>query len=743
VVPLAADDPTLARAVAEARDASQERRKREFGALVQELTRRRPLVLCLDDVHWADPSSVDLLAYLACRCDTLRLLIVVTYRPSELLLREHPFGPIKLELQGRGVCREIAVSFLGRADLDRYLELLFPGHQLPETFAAVIHDRTEGNPLFMVDLLRYLRDRGIVRQDEGRWGLAKAVPEVQRELPESVRGMIQRKVDQLDKADRRLLMAGAVQGREFDAAVVARVVGRDAADVEERLDVLDRLYGLVRRVRVHEFPDGTPTLRYTFVHVLYQNALFEALTPTRKAAWSAAAAQALLDHNKPNPVAVATELGFLFEAARDFGRAVEFFLLAARHAVEVAAHPEAAALARRGLDLLPRVSDGPARNRQELGLLLALGVSLVATKGFAAAEVEATYARARALCQQGAELATLFPVLYGLWNLYLVRCELNRCNELATQMLLLAEGQADPAYLLIADNALHQPLFHGGELRLARQYQERGVARYDPARHAALTASYGEDPGVGFLAYGAVTLWLLGYPDRAARAVREALDLAERLGNPFNRAQALYFCAQTHLSRRDYRRAQELADALLLLADEHGFVLQFAGGLVLHGRCIAELGRADEGLAEMRDGLARWRATGAVSHRPYHLALLAEVFAGAGRRDDARAALAEAQAVAEAIGERFWDAELYRLQGDLSPAGDAEACFERALDTARRQEAKALELRAAMSWARLGHPQRRATDARARLVELCAWFREGFDTADLQEAQALRAGLAP
>jgi predicted ATPase len=298
LVPLAADDPSLTRVLAEAKEASQERRKRELGVFLCKLSRQRPLVVFLDDIHWADPSSVDLLAYLGGKCPGWPLLLILSYRPSDLLRTRNPFGPIKLELQARGTCREIALPFLSREDFDRYLALAFPGHRFPEELAATLHARTEGNPLFMVDLLRYLRDRGVIVQDHGRWALVRAVPDFQRELPESVRGMIQRKVDQLSAADRLLLMAASVQGAEFDSAVVAQLLGRDAADVEERLDVLERVHVMVRLVREQTFPDRTLTLRYGFVHVLYQNALYAALQPTRRAAWSAAAARALLGHHR-------------------------------------------------------------------------------------------------------------------------------------------------------------------------------------------------------------------------------------------------------------------------------------------------------------------------------------------------------------------------------------------------------------------------------------------------------------
>jgi hypothetical protein len=633
LAPLAADDPTLARVLEEAKGAPQERRKRELGVFLHELSRRRPLVVFLDDIHWADPSSVDLLAYLGGKCAGLCLLVVLTYRLSDLALGRHPFGPVKLDLQGRGACREVALLGLTRADLDRYLALTFAGHRFPEEFAAAVHAKTGGTPLFMVDLLRYLHGRGVIVRDGDRWGLAQAVPDLERELPESVLGMIQRKVDQLDEADRQLLMAASVQGPEFDSAVAARVLGADAAAVEERLDTLDRVHALVRLVGEWEFPDGTLTQRYRFVHVLYQNALYAALRPTRKAAWSAAAAQALLDHYGEDSAAAATELALLFAAARDADRATDFFLRAARNSVHVFAHQEAAALARRGLDLLPRLPDTPARAARERALLLTLGVSLVATEGFAAPEVEQAYARARELCRRPEDAAALFPVLYGLWNVALLRCDLTRCADLATQMSALARGQSDLVLHLQAHNVLQQPLLHRGDFAAARQHQEQALALYDPHLHRHLAGVYGEDPGVGCRVYGAVTRWGLGYPDQALRSAQAARALADELSNPFDVARALYFGALTRLCRREPGPTQELAAALTELTREYGYAMLAAGAMILHGWCLAEQEQPAEGIDWMRRGLADWRATGAVSHRPYQLALLARALARSGRAE--------------------------------------------------------------------------------------------------------------
>jgi predicted ATPase len=745
LAPLAGDDPSLARVLAEARGASQERRKRELGVFMQEVSRQRPLVVFLDDIHWADPSSVDLLAYLGSKCPGLRVLLVLTYRPSDLLRSQHPFVPVKLELQGRGVCREITLPFLSRNDFDRYLALSFAGHQFPEELGAILHARTEGNPLFMVDLLRYLCDRRAIVQDHGHWALVRAMPDLQRELPESVRAMIQRKVDQLSTADRHLLMAASVQGPEFDSAVLSKVLGQEAAEVEERLEVLERVHVLVRRIREQAFPDGTLTLRYGFVHVLYQNALYAALQPTRKTAWSATAARALLSHYGEKSAAFAAELAILFEAAHDHERAADHYLVAVENAARIFAHHEAVALARRGLALLRTLPDTPERARRELTLQVTLGMQLQVSQGYAAPEAEHIYTRARALCEQVREAPPLFPVLWGLWMYYLVRSKLGKSCELAERLFTLAQTAREAAQLHQARLALAITSLCRGDPAATREHMEQGVATYDPERHSRHTYASGQDPVVGCLAFGAVALWLLGYPDQAVERSREAVALGGELGQPTTLALALHFGAMLRQYRREVLAVRGSAEATITIATDHGLSFWLAGGLVMRGWALAEQGAWAGGIAQMRRGLTAWVATGGETQRTYFLALLAESLAREGHIEEGLGVLAEARALMRATGECFHGAELHRLQGEILlrqeatelAFREAEACFLQAFAIASQQQTKSLELRAAMSLTRLYQKLDRQAEARPLLAKCYDWFTEGFDTPDLQEAKAL------
>jgi len=745
LVPPSGDDPALARARAEAEEAPLERRKRELGIFLRELSLHRPLVLVLDDVHWADPSSVDLLAYAGSRCAALPVLIVVTYRPSDLALHGHPFGPVKLDLQARGVCREIALTPLGRLDLDRYLTLAFPGHVFPEEFAAVVHARTEGHPLFLVDLLRYLRDRQVIAAADGRWAVAGSLPDLRRELPGSVRSMIRRTLERLDEGDRRLLAAASAQGYEFDSTAVAAAVGLGAAEVEERLQVLDRKHGLVRVLREVEFRDRTVGLRCAFTHGLYQEALYADLPPARRADLSLGLARALVRLNGDDNPSTAVTLACLYEAGRDFDAAARQYWLAAQNAARLSAHRESTRLARRGLTRLSSLPEAPERAALELPLQTLLGLQLQVTEGFAAPEARQAYTRARELCR-AAPGPTLFPVLWGLFLFSKARSDLPRAEEMANELLALARQLKDLALQLQAHQALGVTAFCRGEPTVAVQHVEQASALYDPNRHQSHSFLFGQDPNIICKAYGAVALWLLGYPDQAERQSDAAVQASREL-SATSRAVALHFAAMLHQLRRDATRALTCAEASSAIGAEHGFSFWHAGGGVLSGWALATLGEKDQGLEQLREGLIDWLATDSVTYQPYYLGLLGDVLASRGQFKEAARILDEALSLAAQTGEGLYEAELHRLRGEtrLNVPGEldstvieaAEANFRQAADVARLQDARSLELRAAMSLSKVLRRQGRTDEGRESLAAAYSRFTEGFETPDLRDAKTL------
>ena len=739
IAPFAATDASLIRLTDEARAASQERMKRELSALLQELSRTRALVLFFDDLHWADLSTVDVLAYLAGKLDAIRVLIVVAYRTEELLLSRHPFAQLKLELQARGVCRDIALAFLSREDVGAYLALEFPEHRFPPELPALIHARTEGSPLFMVDLVRYLRDRNVIAQDAGRWVLAGSITAIERELPESVRSMIERKIDQLGDADRRLLVAASVQGYAFDSAVVAKAFGVDAAEVEDRLETLERVHAFVRFIDEHELPDRTLTLRYRFVHVLYQNALYGSLRPTRRAALSAAVAEVLLAAYGEQSSKVASEVAHLYEAARDFARAAEYFRLAAQHASQIFALREAVTLARHGLSLLATLPDTQARREQELSLQVVLGNTLMAAQGYAAHETAQTYARAHELCEQVGDTPYLPPVLWGSHAVHLVRANFRKARELAQGFLSLAQRERDPA-IVVGHRAVGLPSLCLGDLETAHEQFEQVIAVYDPPRHRPLAYLYGHEQGVAGLLNSALALWLRGYPDRALRRTEEALEIVATVQHVNSRAYALYFSAMNYQFRRDTQRALVQADAAIAFSAEQGLALWSGWSMPIAGWALAMHGDWREGIARIRRGLDATEAIRAEMFRSYDLCLLAEAHGKAGQPREALAALEQARALVEKNDERFWEAEIHRVTGESlvqeASTGREESCYQRAIEVARAQGARSLELRAVMSLSRLWRRHGQRDEARRILADVYTSFTEGFDTADLKDAAA-------
>jgi adenylate cyclase len=734
-------------AVATSRALSQPAMLREFTNFLQEASRLDPVVLFFDDLHWADVPTTDLLAHLGRHAQDLRVLVVVAYRPTELLLGQHPFYHVKLELQARGACTELTVNFLDRSDIERYLALVFPGHAFPADFADLVLSRTEGNALFMADLLGYLRERGVIAELDGRWSLPRELPDLWPELPESVRSLIRRKLERLGEEDRRLLAAASVQGYEFDSTAVAGALGLDAAEVEERLQSLDRVHGLVRPVREYEFPDHTLTLRYAFVHLLYQHALYADLTPTRRAALGVSLAQTLKGHHGQGSSAIAAQLACLYEVGRDFGRAAWQFGVAARNAARVFAHREAIVLARRGLRLLDAMPDTPARSALELPLQTTLGLQLQVTEGYAAPAAKEAYSRARELYPQASQSGSLFTVLWGLWLFSKVRSELLTAQEMADELLALARRDNDPDLTLQSHQALGMTAFCRGEPAAAVRHVEQAAVLYDPNRHRTHAFLFGQDPAVISKGFGAVSLWLLGYPEQAERQSDAAVHMSRGL-SPTSQAVALHFAAMLHQLRRDDSRTCECAEAAGAIAAEHGLLFWLAASSVMSGWALATTGGADEGISRLRQGLHDWQATGSGTYQTYALGLLAELLGRQGRAEEAGRVLEEALALARQTGEGLYEAELYRLRGEVLLHGTdkpdaavfqrAEEDFHRSLDLARHQEAKSLQLRAAMSLTRLSRYRGLVVaEARELLAEIHGWFTEGFHTPDLRAAGEL------
>ena len=736
----------IALLLADVKTASQARMKRELGSFLHEAARRRPLVLFFDDLQWADGSTIDLLSFLAGKLDGMNMLIVAAYRPSDMLLAKHPFLQLKPDLQARGVCRELLLDFLREEEIAEYLELGFPGHRFPTEFPKLIHSKTEGSPLFMADLIRYLRDRGVIAMSGGSWTLAQTLPHIERELPESVRGMIERKIAQLAEEDRTLLTAASVQGYEFDSAVVAKTLSLEADEVEERLEKLERIFSFVKLINEAEFPDRTLTLKYRFVHALYQHSLYAGLRMTRKTSISRAVAQSLENFHGTQSTNVANELAVLWEAGREYARAADYFLKAANNATQVNAHREAIQLARRGIGALQKLPEPSKCAPLELGLQLRLGFSLTTVDGWTSPEAQRAFTRAHVLCQQAGNEPRLFAALRGIWARHLIRGEYRTARPLAEQLLELAKQADDSVLLGSACFGLGVTMCWQGELTAAREYCERALDLYDPARSKAYLAFSTQDMAVQAHYILAFCLWNLGFPDRALKQAQEALALAERLSHPHSLGAALHGLGLVYFWRGEWDANQRQLERARALAQENDL-----GDFVIWATLEHDLARgfqirSDAAVAQVRESLEAVRAKGLGMTFTSWLTNVAELLGMLRHIAAGLDLVAEALAQLEPTGERFWEAEVWRVRGDLllqreqqgsDSQSEAETCYHTAIEIAQRQNAKSLELRAQTSLARLRRQQGKGPEAQQMLSEIYGWFTEGFDTADLRDAKAL------
>ena len=718
------DDQSAARALAEAGAGSPHRMKREMAALLEEASRLQPVVLFLDDLHWGDASTVDLLGYLADRLTSMRLLIVVTFRPSELAQARHPFLSLKLDLQARGVCREISLEYLTADDVAAYVALECPDHALPADLLRLIHQRTEGHALFLVDLIRDLKRRGAIAKGvKGECVLAEGLTALERELPESVRSMIQRKLGALGNSDRQLLSAAAVQGGDFCAAVVAQALDLDEAVVEDALDRLERDHALVRFVGETVCPDRTITPRYRFAHALYRESFTDTLRASRRGALAGEIAGALVQRWADRTPEIALDLAVLFETARAPLAAARYFSVAAQSASRLFAHQEARGLAERGLALLASTPDDPVRRSVELELQMTRALALKTARGYAVPEVGQAYRRARDLSRQVQDPGQVIPVLMGLSAHYIAGGEIGVAYELAEQLLELAEQVDDRHVLMIAEWCVGAALHHKGSLRQAHEHLERALELYDPEFHKARAWQVGIEPGIFCQCEAARALLLLGRADESAARMARAEQQARVLGHPQTLAFVLLFRILIHHIKGEAPQVVALHEELTALCGAKSIAQEMLWARPVWGWALFETGERERGLAEVTAGLAEQATSHNALLRPYYLQMHADLLLQLNRVDEAAALLEAARVVGRSTDQQMFAAEWHRLRGQILLAknpgsfDEAQAAFDDAMEVARWQGAKLFEARAREALAKLA-AQRNAANHERRNGEL-------------------------
>ncbi len=742
VFPHAEDAPALSVQTA---NSSLERMKRELTKFLREVSNIRPLLLFFDDVHWADNSSVDVWTYLCDRCPTMRILILVCYRPELLFPAEHVFVRLKLALQAHGICREIALSLLSRDNVACYIDKAFPGHCFPQEFTRLIHLRTEGNPLFMVALLAHLRHLQVIVADPGSgcWDLHGPLYDIEHDMPESIQGLIDLKIQLLGDENRRLLVCAAVQGFVFDSAVLARATGSDQSDVEERLVKLDRLYGFIRIAGSSQPADQLPTERYQFTHALYLISLSKSLTPSRLASISGAVARALIEVHGDRLTPLTSRLAFLFEAAREYATAARYFLAAAQQATEASADPEAVTLAQKGLSALSRVSSRAESGGLELSLRLVLAITLMRLRGYADPEVKDTYSRAHDLCLKSKDEALMCRALLGLAACWLIQSDLKKSLEIGMRGLALAESCRDPDLqawfcLMNCTNLSHM----GGPLR-ALEYARQGLKAHE-VNAISQTLSFGSYVSIVGCGQLARILWLCGYPDQARARAAEALAAARKLNHPYSSAFALFLTSWVDRYLGESPSSLAHAEEAIAISIEHGFPMLEGWARALRGWALVSREELHSGIGEIDRGLDLLHSLGCRLTFTEFLGLKALAFLRLGDRTAATATLDEAFRAMQESGELYFEAELHHIRAQIflcppTPAGslEAESWLRRSIAVARQQGSKCFELRAATTLARYYIEQTRTEEAYKELAPTYGWFTEGLERQDLRAAKGV------
>jgi predicted ATPase/DNA-binding winged helix-turn-helix (wHTH) protein len=738
-------EPELERLQRQVQGAAPARMGRELAAVLDVLAAEAPLVVVLEDLHWSDHASVECLAGLAQRREPARLLVLGTYRPAEVVIRGHPLRGMVQELCGRGQAAELRLEVLPAEDVAAYVAGRLGG-PASAALAAFIYERTDGNALFMVNMLEHLVQQGEVVRRGGAWTLREGAETVS--VPEGLRQLLGRRLEALRPEARRVLEAASVVGEAFAVAAVAAGVQGSVEEVEAVCEGLVAPHPFLADIGLVTWPDGTSAGSYRFQHALYQQVLYGGLGTGRRAQLHRRIGARLEAGYGARAGEIAAQLAVHFERGGEVERAVRAWQQAGEQAARRHAHQEAIAALRRGLALLAMRPDSPARSQQELTLQLLLGELLMAVKGMGAPEAGQAYSRAHVLCQQLGETPHRFGVLSGLTMFHATQGRLGMAQNFGQQLLDLALCQPDPALVREGHAAVGVVALYRGDLITARAQLEQSIEFSAAQPPSTFIFAGGLYPRIASLVWLARTLWVLGYAHQAQQRSQDTLALARQTEHAPSIAYAEYILAMLFQCRREIAATHARTDALMAFASAQGLMHRIGQGRILLGWALAMEGEATAGVQYIQQGLAAHQDMGIKMGQPYYLALLAEAYGQAAQPEAGLTLLAEALTLVATTEERWWEAELSRLTGALQlqlPIPDvpqAEACFQRALDVARQQQAKALELRAAMSLSRLWQQQGQRTKARQLLADIYRWFTEGFDTADLQTAKALLEELA-
>jgi class 3 adenylate cyclase/predicted ATPase len=684
-----------------------------------------PTLCIFEDAHWLDPSTLELLELIISRIDHARVLLIVSCRPE--------FHPAWIAHTNATIH---SLTRLSNAEVKTMLRDLLNGDSLPQTLLDQIIEKADGVPLFIEELTSSM----LSAPQPTRGTSERAVRSSLLRVPDTLSDALMERLDRVAPS-RRLAQIAAVIGREFSTDLLS------AASQVEEVDMLSAL-ALLEKADIIYRADISPSVRFAFKHVLLRDAIYDSLLRSKRQQIHADIA-AILEQDFPELSESQPEvLAYHYQEASNYRQAIRCWFDAGQRAQANSANVEAIANFRKALQLLNALPETPERTSREIGIQLALGIPLIAVRGYASVETREAFSRARTLCLQLGDIPEYFQALFGLWGHSWMGGKNDEALQMAEEFLARSQTLSDPVPLMMAHRVMGSTLLTIGDFQSSANHFEKTIKLSTGKGKPPLYNLYMVEPQAASLLLLSWDLWFLGYPDRALLRVSEALALGENLGHPYTVAFAHYMTSVVHLLRGDAARAFDSAEKSFEMSREQRFSLYEILSRISRGRASGDLGRIEEARTEITLGIDEARRNGVGFMLPMMNSWLADMHVKAGENERALSIVEDCLANSSDATGRSWEAELHRQRAailltlDPTNVTDAEAVLKTSIDVARGQSARSLELRATTGLAELWRTQGRPDEARALLEPICHWFDEGAETADLRRARKAQSVLS-
>lgn len=698
------------------------------------LSLERPIVIVLEDLHWSDDLSLDLIPMLMEILPERRVMLLCIYRPEGKTEAGH-LARIA-EQKCKGSYTELRLHDLTRDQSRQMVDSLLRIENLPVAVKETIFDRAQGNPFFVEEVVRSLIDEGMVYSDGEKWNASEHIGAIS--VPESVQSVILGRIDRLSDELKELLQVASVMGRLFKPSVLKRIIGNNG-NVEECL------YELEERWLVY-LGRTVPEQEYSFKHALTRETVYNSILKRRRAELHRKVAESMEGLYEDSIEEYYEDLAYHYGKTDATGKAVEYLHKAGERAIQLSANEEGVEHLRNAIALLGSLPESTERDERELSLQLLFFAPLSAIKGYGHPDVMNAMERAYDLSERSENQLLQFETVYGLLGSNMVRGDLHKTMPLAKKFLSIAETDGNPDHLLEAHRMMDETLHLLGDYKEALEHNERVYPLYDSERHRAHAYFYGQDPAAINYCFQGVGMWCLGYPEKGLHSIKKAYECVKNFDHPFSRGVVFWLEEWLTTLMRDWVAGLGQCERLIAYCNEHNIAYIRTWATCNAGQCLTMSRNSTEGVQTVKEAFDTFRLMGTELPIPMYLPYLAEMLGTIGEIDEALNVADEAECEMERTGVRWTETELLRIRGELLVAKNREegaaSHLAGAIDLARKKQARSFELRATISMSRLLRAQGKIKEAHSMLSGIYNWFTEGFDTPDLREAKALLEELS-